>query len=371
MENDNSTLVLILKNAGNSCNIACEYCAETRKRTSAFDKNNTIAISDVKKLIKTTMNIKHLIVLFHGGEPLLLNREYYAEIMDMWLQSRQNISFGIQTNATLIDDKWIELFSNYRDILGLSVSIDGDAIANSYRRNKRGEPVYQLIINGIRLLEKNNLKTGVISTITKAAIGREQDLFNMLSNFQNLRFIKLNFCYDMWPTGSMPNWAITTTEYSCYVKNFFDILLREGAFQRLNVEPIISIIKKLMHLPSDYCNFNKLKCHYFLSVYPGGRMISCDNFDFNDGEYDYKYFCDLVVDPRTKKSKEMAELFQDFDMMLEKCQKCVYYAVCTGGCMAVRRRFKKYGKHGEYEQYCKDTQMIIDHIKMFIEKVNL
>jgi uncharacterized protein len=369
MDNDVSTLVLILKNAGSSCNIGCEYCAEARKQIHSFDKKNTITISDIDKLILLTKHITHLTVLFHGGEPLLLGQDYYAKIMDMWHQIKPNVSFGMQTNATLIDEKWIELFLKYQKELGLSVSIDGDMTANQYRKEKNGDAVYSKIINGIRLLERNNLKTGIISTLTKAALGREQGLFELLSNFNNIRFVKLNFCYDMWHDGSIPEWAITTEDYLQYVKTFFNILFRESAFDRLNVEPIVSIIKKLMGLSSDYCNFNNRKCHNFLSVYPGGKMIACDNFDVTDGKYGSLY--NTTEDPRTKKSAKMAELFCDFEMLLEQCRQCTYYAICTGGCMAVRRRFKKYGKHGEYEQYCKDAKALIDHIKAHINKVNL
>jgi uncharacterized protein len=289
--------------------------------------------------------------------------------MDMWNHARPNVYFGMQTNGTLIDEDWIDLFLKYQDSLGISVSIDGDIIANQYRKDKNGNAAYSKIISGIRLLEKNNLKTGIISTLTKAAVGRERELFDLLSEFNNLRFVKLNFCYDMWQDGSRPEWAITTKDYLQYVKTFFNILIKESAFERLNVEPIVSIIRKLMNLPSDYCNFNNRKCHYFLSVYPGGRMIACDNFDFIDGEYECLQ--NVEEDPRVKKSEKMAELFCDFDMLLEQCRQCDYYAICTGGCMAVRHRFKKYGRQGEYEQYCKDTKLLIDHIRNYINKVRL
>lgn len=366
MEISNQDLVLILKNAGTACNIGCKYCAEARKKLHNLTEENTVTLEDIDILIKQTASVENVTVLFHGGEPLLLPIEYYDKIIKKWRQQRDDVYFGFQTNATLIDDKWLDFFEANRNIVGLSISLDGDEVANSNRKDKDGKPTYTNVICALENLQNRNLATGMIATLTQQALGREQELFDLISQYRNIRFLKLNPCYDMWADGSIPEWGILPNEYAQFVINFFDIMFDNRYLGKLNVEPSLSIIKSLEGIENSFCNFCDKKCNHFLSIYPGGKVISCDNFTLEDGMYPNLYEQDHIDEFLKKKPQP---LFEQLDSLIEKCKSCRYESICHGGCLAVRRRYLLYGKKGEEQLYCKEMQRMIEFIKSRIESV--
>lgn len=364
MEISNHDLVLILKNAGTACNIGCKYCAEARKKLVKLSEDNIVTFDDVDMLMKQTASVENVTVLFHGGEPLLLSIEYYDKIIKKWRQQRDDVYFGFQTNATLIDDEWLDFFETNRDIVGISISLDGDESANSNRKGKDGKPTYPDVIRALEKLQSRNLTTGMIATLTQEALGREQELFDIVSKFSNIRFLKLNPCYDMWSDGSVPEWGILPNEYAQFVINFFNIMFDNHYFGKLNVEPSLSIIKSLEGIENSFCNFCEKKCSHFLSVYPGGRVIACDNFTLEDGMYPNLYEQDSIEELLKRKPQP---LFEQLDYLLAKCESCGYQSICHGGCLAVRRRYLLYGKNGEGQLYCTEMQRVIEFIKSRIE----
>ncbi|MCS5707957.1 hypothetical protein CC99x_003470 [Candidatus Berkiella cookevillensis] len=77
------------------------------------------------------------------------------------LAEKTKLSLSIQTNATLIDDDWIELFQTHEIAVG--VSIDGPKIYNDqYRIDHRGKGTYDRLKIGIDKLfdacKKNKIK---------------------------------------------------------------------------------------------------------------------------------------------------------------------------------------------------------------------
>ena len=175
-----------------------------------------------------------------------------------------------------------------------------------------------------------------------------------------------NPCYDMWSDGSIPEWSILPNEYARFVRTFFDIMFENQSLSKIDVEPILSIIKSIEGIENSFCNFCDKKCNHFLSVYPGGKVIGCDNFSLEDGMYLDLYAGETIHDFLTGKPQP---LFSQLDTLLEKCGSCSYRLICHGGCLAVRRRYTLYGINHEAEQYCREMQGTIEYIRKRIESV--
>ncbi|UKI14484.1 MAG: hypothetical protein L6V85_10750 [Clostridiales bacterium] len=61
---------------------------------------------------------------------------------------------GIQTNGTLIDDEWCEIFKTGDFLVGLS--LDGDETANVKPRGQGRQPnFFQKVVAAAKLLQKN------------------------------------------------------------------------------------------------------------------------------------------------------------------------------------------------------------------------
>jgi len=71
-------------------------------------------------------------------------------------------SQSIQTNGTLIDRRWCDLFRKYNVDIGLSLDGPPD-VHDSRRRTRSGSGSYQLAMNGLRLLREAAVPFSVIT----------------------------------------------------------------------------------------------------------------------------------------------------------------------------------------------------------------
>lgn len=345
-------LVIIMKNPGTACNIGCLYCAEARKNYISVD--NIITYEQAKKLASLTKDYS-LNVIFHGGEPTLLDCDYYKEMMSIFEKENDDVYFGIQTNGTRISDEWVKFLSNNKKRIGISISLDGPGIINSYRLTKDKKETYETVYSNIKKLSDNGIKTGLICTIISLAIGKEEELYNMLMSFDNLQFVKLNPCMDRNADGTIPHWGISPMQYFGFVSNFFDIMVKNGNWNKFYIEPIISVLKNLGGIKSTFCNYTFEKCSNFISIYPDGTITSCDNYNLQDGFIGSLNTITNIEDIRYMKNNEL--LYSSYSELIEKCKKCDYEDNCKGGCIAIRKRYS------DSEEYCDAIKKMIDHIE--------
>ena len=106
-------------------------------------------------------------IAFHGGEPCLIG----AEQFNSWCtESRRSLSgvaeveFSIQTNGTVLDSDWIDVFRLHHVTVG--VSMDGpQEIHDVFRVDHQGRGSYEAVERGLRLLEREGIPFGVFTVI--------------------------------------------------------------------------------------------------------------------------------------------------------------------------------------------------------------
>jgi uncharacterized protein len=105
-------------------------------------------------------------LLFHGGEPMLIGPARF----DAWCREASvtfgldTVRFSIQTNGTLIDDRWIDVFRRHRVSVG--VSLDGPMPVNDeYRFDHQGRGSYSRIAASIRRLQAAEVPWSVLAVI--------------------------------------------------------------------------------------------------------------------------------------------------------------------------------------------------------------
>jgi uncharacterized protein len=145
------------------CNINCNYCYmfnlgnEDYKSRPVYMHQTTI--DQVATFIANgaqELNIQTVIIILHGGEPLLLKKDRF-EKMCLTLQKKispfAKVRFTLQTNAILIDHEWIRLFTRFR--IGVGVSLDGPAEYNDIGRlDHAGKTTFEDTLRGLRQLQQ-------------------------------------------------------------------------------------------------------------------------------------------------------------------------------------------------------------------------
>jgi uncharacterized protein len=117
-------------------------------------------------------------VVWHGGEPMTAGRERLTALMAPFDPA---VEQHLQTNATLIDDAWCDLFEARG--VRVSVSVDGPRELNRFRVNRGGLPSYEMIMKGIGTLRRRGVPFSALCVVSEPApglAGRLYDFFGEL-----------------------------------------------------------------------------------------------------------------------------------------------------------------------------------------------
>jgi len=149
-----------------ACNLRCRYCHED---AGAEEGRAAEAGGETARWLLGQTRRPAVRWVFHGGEPLLVGREHLEErrqhIASLAALTGVSVSFGVQSNGVLIDDRWAEWFAEHR--VQVSLSMDGPPEVNDVWR-QGGARVEQ----AVRLLRDRGVRPGVVCLLTPANVGR-------------------------------------------------------------------------------------------------------------------------------------------------------------------------------------------------------
>jgi uncharacterized protein len=124
------------------CNLACDYCyvyehvdQSWRDRPRAMSPAVTAAAARRIGAYVRAHALSVIEVILHGGEPLLAGPAAIAALIDRLraqLPAGCRLDLAVQTNATLLDDRFRSVFHRYGVRVG--VSVDGGRVANDRHR---------------------------------------------------------------------------------------------------------------------------------------------------------------------------------------------------------------------------------------------
>lgn len=163
-----------------ACNLNCSYCYVPGR-----NKDNRMAVSvteGIARMIEELPVCAPLDVLWHCGEPLACGPEYFAKLMAPFteLEKAGRVRHSIQTNATLIDSRWIDLFRMHPS-LDVGVSIDGPSWANLARVDWKGAESYEKTIRGISRLQAAKIPFDVLAVVTDKLLDQAAVLYDFFA----------------------------------------------------------------------------------------------------------------------------------------------------------------------------------------------
>jgi len=156
------------------CNLNCSYCYVYNQADSTWKSRPPIMPDAVfeatldrirRHCIRSNQRTAH--IQFHGGEPLLVGASRFGRwcerIRDV-LSDTVTVELGMQTNGSLLDEKWIEVLRAHDVLMG--VSIDGPKdVHDAFRKDRKGRGSYERVEQGLRLLQCSNVPHRILSVI--------------------------------------------------------------------------------------------------------------------------------------------------------------------------------------------------------------
>ena len=333
-----SIVNLVIKTAGNACNIDCEYCFEKKKIVSSHCMTKSV----FGMLIRSVTN--QCTIVFHGGEPLLIGKENFRKLLEIIRPYYPDkvIAVRIQTNGTLLDQEYSALFfDTFSDLnIEIAISVDGMESMNRLRVDGAGRSTFSRVMDAFSRVEEYGQKVGLLSVISRDSLKMATQYVEVLSTIPNLMFVKMNPLFNL-RNNQLSRDSITPMEYAKFVYEVFNAYIAMQLYRSIPIEPILSMLQRINHRKSRYCNYSSRKCFYHLSVYPDGRLGPCDCLSINDfplgdiqsvGDGGLDSFLHLLD------WRQPTRLLQN---LIDSCVDCDIRYFCMGGCLSQRFYFRR------------------------------
>lgn len=301
------------------CNLRCIYC---------FNKNNgyiddLMEMETLEKLYSIMFPFyKSINIVWHGGEPTFAGLDFYRkafELQDVFSQKYGvKVNNSMQTNATLLDDNFIDFIKTRNISLGISY----DGIVNDATRNSSQE-----VLSTISRLKRKNIRPGIITVVSKKNI----DI--LIATYEHLKKIGL---------GTQLNHYIETDKNSpCfdlalspenYVTRMYDLFLYwfNDMSCDIDLNPFRMYIEQYLFDVAPVCIHASCMRSWMCMNHEGG-LSACDKAFPEEYQYgNVKNYSDIR---EVYNSNGFRNLMLASVLRREKCiSSCEFYKYCEGGC---------------------------------------
>lgn len=351
---------LILKVASR-CNLNCSYCFmynlgdTTYKQQPKFMSYQLIdEILDKTKQYILMYNKKEFSFIFHGGEPLLIEKEFYRYFINQANKLSDKLpnvvfKYDIQTNGVLIDKSWCSLFRELK--IYPSISVDGTKKAHDmYRRDHKGKGSYDNVFESVQILKEH---IGYADTV--CVINIEEDPKKIYTSFKNMNVNSVNFLIPDFTHDTFP-FDKTKTIMADWLIQLFDLWIDDS--ERYQIPMFAGLINRLLGTTEHTNNESTV-----LVIETNGEIEAIDSlkacghgFTKTGMNINNHNFADIRKSPLGKL------YFEDSTTKLSsKCLSCPIKEICQGGRLV--HRFKKENGFDNVSVYCKDLIKFTAHIQ--------
>jgi uncharacterized protein len=349
------------------CNLDCDYCyLPDRQSKNQLSLDVLTAIFD--KIFAVNFLEKNLTVAWHAGEPLSVPISFYEKAFEIieTLKEKFNLSslritHTLQTNGTLINQSWCDLFKKYDVKVG--VSIDGpEFIHDAHRKTRTGLGTFGATMRGISWLQKNDIVFSVICVLTALSLEHGDEILKFFVD-QDIKYIGLNVeeIEGNHQTSGLNDRSLEV-KYRDFMKSMYQ-------FSKANVNKIhLREFEQAEFFIREQKDIKKGQSSPFLMLniaYNGDfstfspELLSMDSKTYGDFILGNFLTDTLESVVETEKFKK---IYQDIQAGVDLCEEtCDYFSVCGGGAPA-----NKYFENGSFAtsetMYCRYTKQIIADI---------
>jgi uncharacterized protein len=288
---------------------------------------------------------------WQGGEPTLLGVEFFQQAVALQKKHAggKKINNALQTNGTLLDDRWGEFLAANQFLVGLS--LDGPReLHDRYRVDKGQKPTFDAVRRGLGFLKKHQVDFNTLTVVNRANAREPLAVYRFLKEAGSgfLQFIPLverrpagqtgapglEFAEPPDPGRPRDSSALVTAEsvepgqYGEFLCAIFDEWVREDV-GRVFVQLFDVALGNWMGLGSSLCVFAE-KCGAALALEHNGDVYSCDHYvypQYRLGNLLNQSLGEMVRSPRQTKfgADKLASL-------PKYCRACEVRFACNGEC---------------------------------------
>ena len=343
---------VLAKPIGPICNLDCQYCFYLHKE-HFFPKGEQFKMSDetleafIKQYIEG-QELPEISFAWQGGEPTLLGVRFFRKVIELqqkYTPPNKTISNALQTNGVLLNDEWGAFLKEHDFLVGLS--IDGPReLHDKYRVDKQGRPSFDRVMNGLRVLQKHDVRVNSLTCVNRLTAHHGRDVYRFLrddAGFEHMQFIPIveerSFeeqapgvrtgpAAGQDPLRLVTPWTVEPKQFGRFLCNVFDEWVMNDV-GKVFVQHFEVALALVVGLPSPLCIFGKT-CGKATAIEHDGTLYSCDHFvydDFKLGNVNEEHLRDMLV------SRLQIRFGVDkFTKLPRYCKQCEFLPLCYGEC---------------------------------------
>ncbi len=371
----------MVKPIGSACNLDCDYCYYLDKESFYSGREPRMSDALLEEYVRQYIEGQSVDVvnfIWHGGEPMLAGIDFYRRAVELQRKyaNGKRIENSFQTNGTLINEEWCELFAQNNFLVG--ISIDGpEHIHDGYRRDKGRMGTFSRVMRGVEQLREAKVEFNTMSTVNHLSEGRGVEVYRFLKSIGShyMQFMPVVEHVMGGDDGRRPyivppetegsrlaEWSVTAKGFGRFMCDVFDewVLSDVGTYF---VQLFDVALAQWYGIRPALCAFCD-SCGDALVVEHNGDIYSCDHFVYP--EYRLGNIAEMeLVDAFASRAQA------DFGAMKhnnlpEECHKCRWYFACRGECP--KHRFAR-GEEGErgLNLLCEGYKEFFRHIDPYMK----
>jgi uncharacterized protein len=348
------------------CNLRCRYCYEMENLASEERIEAHLFPVLFSRIREISCNFDaRPKICWHGGEPLLLPKEYYLEAFRCAarvFQGSQIPKNVVQTNLTLLDDTRLSLLKLFDHV---SVSLD---VAGGLRTNLAGRDSQAEVLKNLAIIEKHGIKFGAIAVLNQHNLNELDKVFTFF-NQARIHFRVLPY-YRQHNSAQAAEHSISACDLTKAYRRLVDLWFTEGS--GIIIKPIDEFIQAAISytlsqrgVPVPNNRYKKDDREVVYVIDTSGAVYSVAD------TYDPKYchgnlFTDsseaIVNSPGRRRAIDEAKRRQEMT-----CQTCAFWGNCSGFPMGEATPIQRYSEYGRIE--CAVVKNVIEYVCTWLAEV--
>ncbi len=349
---------LLIKPTGSDCNLDCRYCFYKDRASEVGQGRQRMSDEVLERIVKDYLQLGFPVAGFawQGGEPALMGLGFYEKVVGLqkkYGRPDQEVCNALQTNATLLDDKWCRFLHDNNFLAG--VSIDGPREFHDYYRvDHSGAGTFDKVTRAVETLKEYKVQFNMLILLNNKNVEHPDELFDFFVE-NDIRYLQFIPCVEVdRSTGRIAKFSITPQQYGDFLCKTFDRWCDHGP-AKLSIRDFDSILSYCVSGKHTLCTFDR-QCSNYIVIEHTGDAFCCDFFVGT--QWRLGNIFETPVEKLAAGSKKLA-FARAKQNLCAKCLVCRYLAVCRGGCMKDRLGFPEQPSGQSY--FCRSYKQFFEY----------
>jgi uncharacterized protein len=380
-------LHVVAKPMGPVCNLHCEYCFYLEKK-ALYGTGEDYRMPDevLACFIRSYIEAQPTPVVefvWQGGEPTLLGMDFFKRVVELQkpFAGWKRITNSLQTNGTLLTDKWCAFLKKHGFLVG--ISLDGPReIHDRYRRDRSGNGTFDRVMNGLKLLQKHEVEYNVLACVARETAKHPLEVYRFLKG-EGVEFVQFTPIVERFPDARSTElglrlagpaalnaeealkeaspWSVDPEEYGDFLIAVYEEWVRNdvGKTFVMNFEWALNA---WIGNPSPVC-VHAAQCGRALVLEHNGDVYACDHCVYPP--YRLGNIVSGCLSNMVERSLQSGFGITKETALPRLCRDCDVLPACRGGCPK-HRFMKTYLGEPGLHYLCPGYKKFFRHIRKYL-----